>query len=139
MSKKQKSSCYLMIVLAVIFVLCISRNTVSADSGKTLSKEEVLNLNGSALLQYLESNGLELPADYAAHRDAAETFVSTYVPLIIQGQIDWTISQFNSNYMNIFIERLGSILTRLNMVDASAMQNRYSLQNSTVYGNRRPK
>ena len=122
------------IILVVLFILCISGTTASASSSKVLTKDELLGLSSDALLQYLESNGLELPSDYAAHRYAAEEFVSTYVPLIVQGDINWTTASFGYYQSNVLLERIGIVLDNLNLLEAPSSTSRYTLQNSTVYG-----
>ncbi len=108
---------------------------VSAEE-VSLSKETVLSLEKSALLDVLQEKGLILPEDYENHREMAEKFVSKYTPLILEGQIDPQLERFNYSQSNQMMKSLGDTIESMGFEIESSPESAaaYKLKDSTALG-----
>lgn len=105
---------------------------VYAQGNDLVTKEAILSLDSANLLKTLEVNGMQLPSDYQQHRDMAQSFVSNYVPLLIEGKVNPYVAPFNYDQSNQMLSELTRILTKMNVLHAEPF--RYTLQNSTAIG-----
>lgn len=127
-------------IVALMFVFLLmfgfSAITACAEETDSITKDDLLAMNKSELLETLVDNGLILPEDYATHRDLAESFVYEYTPLIIDGTVDADNGKFNYDQSNEMLHNLGSVLAELGFVTSNArlVRSTYTLQNSTAIG-----
>lgn len=122
-------------VLSTLLVAILMSTSVFANAQENdfMSKESLYSLDGSSLVKTLESNGLVMPADYEQHRDMAQSFVSKYVPLLLEGKVNPHVPSFNYDQSNQMMLELTRVLTKMNLLEVES-NTRYSLQNSTAIG-----
>ena len=132
---KKKLLSIVSILLSVI--LFSSPAMVYAADLQALTKEEILSMDQSELLSFLQEEGLVLPEDYDVHiTEMSEPFVYEYTPLILQGKIDSSVRRFNYEPSNQMLFRLYAVLDRLGLAEnqSAVPMDSYTLQDSTPIG-----
>ena len=132
---KKKLLSIVSILLSV--VLFSSPAMVYAADLQALTKEEILSMDQSELLSFLQEEGLVLPEDYDVHiTEMSEPFVYKYTPLILEGKIDSSVRRFNYEPSNQMLFRLYAVLDRLGLAEdhLTAPMDSYALQDSTPIG-----
>ena len=84
-----------------------------------ITKDALLAMNKSDLLDTLLDNGLVLPDDYSTHRELSENFVYHYTPMIIDGTLDPNKGKFSYSHSNEMLRNLGSTLEALGFIASS--------------------
>ena len=132
---KKKLLSIVSILLSVL--LFSSPAMVYAADSQALTKEEILSMDQSELLSFLQEEGLVLPEDYDVHiTEMSEPFVYEYTPLILQGKIDSSVRRFNYEPSNQMLFRLYAVLDRLGLAEnqSAVPMDSYTLQDSTPIG-----
>ena len=132
---KKKLLSIVSILLSI--VLFSSPAMVYAADSQALTKEEILSMDQSDLLSFLQEEGLVLPEDYDVHiTEMSEPFVYEYTPLILEGKIDSSVRRFNYEPSNQMLFRLYAVLDRLGLAEnqSAVPMDSYALQDSTPIG-----
>ena len=72
MLHKVKKSIAIVLAVLLVIISFTDASVVNAEELQSLTKEDILNMNKSALLNAIHNNGLILPQDYATHINMAE-------------------------------------------------------------------
>lgn len=101
---------HLFLMLVIIFIMSLfSKNVLANDD---YSNDEILSLDKKELLETLKKDGLNLPSDFAEHKDLAENFVHKYTMLILEGKIDSSGVVFSYTQSNDLLNNLYKVLLK---------------------------
>lgn len=144
MLKKLKKIIILCCMTALFSSLFITTSTtISASSKSDYSVSDLTDLSASELLTVLVDNGLVLSDEYAIYNELAESFVATYVPLIVDGTVDPNVSLFNAEQSNSLLKNVGIVLNDMGVVYSKnvsfsnfsiAPLASYTLKDNTIIG-----
>ena len=113
---KKKLLSIVSILLSVI--LFSSPAMVYAADLQALTKEEILSMDQSELLSFLQEEGLVLPEDYDVHiTEMSEPFVYNKTPLILEGQLDDSNRPYSYTPSNQMLFRIYAIYEKLGVIE----------------------
>lgn len=124
-------------MLFAVLSLQISVSAYANEMNPLIYEVNLLNMDKTELLNTLKENGLKLPEYYAEYTDVAETFVYKYTPLILNGDLNPAIAQFNYDQSNEMLYNLGTVLQNIGFPFHESRERlaaRYSLKDSTAIG-----
>ena len=124
------------LLITVLFFNCsMMPSYARMNSSTEINADELLSLSSQEALEVLLYNGLDLPADFAAHPDLAESFVDNYLSRIIDGSLDTASPVFNYPQSNELLKNIKSTLVEMGILQvSSSIPSRYSLVDSTPLG-----
>ena len=113
---KKKLLSIVSILLSVI--LFSSPAMVYAADLQALTKEEILSMDQSELLSFLQEEGLVLPEDYDVHiTEMSEPFVYSQTPYILKGQLDDSYGRYGYEPSNQLMFRMYAIYEKLGVIE----------------------
>lgn len=72
MLHKVKKSIAIVLAVLLVIISFTDASVVNDEELQSLTKEDILNMNKSELLNAIQNNGLILPQDYTTHINMAE-------------------------------------------------------------------